>query len=415
MVTDYYSPYVGGVEQHVRSLSHALVDRGHSVAVATFAARPSRGRRSDDGPVRVYEVGSLLGRMRQARNAESPTTPKGSLARSWAPPILDPVAAAALGRVIATERPDVVHGHDWLARSVWPFCLGKRPLVLSLHYYTQSCVKKNLVRSGRPCRGPSAIRCAACATDHYGPLGGPVAVAANTFGAWVDHMVVRRMIAVSRAAASGNGYAADGSNISIIPNPLAPPAAATTFGGDAVDVAQLDLPDEPFALFVGDLRHAKGADVLLEAYTKLQNPIPLVMIGGQEPNARLDPPRGVHVIDPVPNATVLQMWQRARFGVVPSRWAEPFGIVAIEAMAAGVPVVGSRIGGLPEIITHGVDGLLVTPNDADALAIAMQTLIDDPALARRLGERAQVRARTFSASDVAEQVESVYADALHRN
>lgn len=70
---------------------------------------------------------------------------------------------------------------------------------------------------------------------------------------------------------------------------------------------------------------------------------------------------------------------------VPSVWEEPFGLVAVEAMATGRPVVASQTGGLQDIVHHGETGLLVPPGDAEALAEALATLLDDPALAARMG------------------------------
>jgi glycosyltransferase involved in cell wall biosynthesis len=78
--------------------------------------------------------------------------------------------------------------------------------------------------------------------------------------------------------------------------------------------------------------------------------------------------------------------------VVPSRWAEPFGIVAVEGMMAGRPVIASAVGGLPDIVTDDEAGLLVPPGDSAALACAMEALLDDPARRRRLGRAARTRA-----------------------
>ena len=72
--------------------------------------------------------------------------------------------------------------------------------------------------------------------------------------------------------------------------------------------------------------------------------------------------------------------------VVPSVWEEPFGLVAVEAMATGLPVCASRIGGLADIVRHGETGFLFTPGDASELAGQLNTLLDDAALRYRLGE-----------------------------
>jgi glycosyltransferase involved in cell wall biosynthesis len=92
--------------------------------------------------------------------------------------------------------------------------------------------------------------------------------------------------------------------------------------------------------------------------------------------------------------------------------AEPFGQVVVEGMAAGLPVLASAEGGPAEIITDGVDGLLVAPRDAAALADALRTVASDEQLRRRLGERARVTAREYSPEATADQLIAVYAATL---
>jgi glycosyltransferase involved in cell wall biosynthesis len=100
--------------------------------------------------------------------------------------------------------------------------------------------------------------------------------------------------------------------------------------------------------------------------------------------------------------------------VVPSVWAEPFGIVVIEAMAGGTPVVASNIGGIPEIIDDGVSGVLVKPGDAAALRNALTGLIDNPAARLAMGDAARRRADDFKAEAVVPMLEDVYRGAKTR-
>jgi glycosyltransferase involved in cell wall biosynthesis len=86
----------------------------------------------------------------------------------------------------------------------------------------------------------------------------------------------------------------------------------------------------------------------------------------------------------------------AAVAVVPSRWQEPLGLVAIEAMAARTPVVATRVGALPEVIIHEHTGLVVEPGDAGALAKALDTVIGDPALQRAYGAAGRAQATMAS-------------------
>ena len=94
--------------------------------------------------------------------------------------------------------------------------------------------------------------------------------------------------------------------------------------------------------------------------------------------------------------------------MVPSVWAEPFGIVVIEAMAGGTPVVASNVGGIPEIVQHGVSGLLVTPGDALALRHAIADLIADPPRRLAMGDAARRRSQEFTAATVVPALEDQY-------
>lgn len=400
MVSDFYAPAIGGVEQHVRGLAKALVRRGHEVAVATLRFGDTAARDDDDG-VDIYRLRGTAQRAGRLFASDR---------RPWAPPGPDPELALSIHRLLASFRPQIVHGHDWLARSYLPE-RGRfgESYVQTLHYYTQSCAKKSLMREAGPCPGPEWRACIACSSAHYGRTKGPAVAIANRGGAWLERRAADRTIVVSEATAQGNGLDRLRDRYVVIPNFV--PATR-----DAVPNAErllLDqLPVEPFALFVGDLRRDKGLDVLLAAYGHLRQPLPLVLIGKRWPETPPMMPPGVRVLEDWPNAAVLAAWERALFGIVPSVWPEPFGIVAIEALSAGRPVVASSTGGLPEIIEHGRSGLLVPPGDAEALADAMHRLVAEPALRERLGAGALERSAAFGEQRIVDAIEELYFDSV---
>ena len=112
-------------------------------------------------------------------------------------------------------------------------------------------------------------------------------------------------------------------------------------------------------------------------------------------------------------ADIRPVWAAAAIAVVPSTEPEPFGMVAIEAMAAGVPVVAAAHGGLLDIVEHERTGLLFAPRDAQALALALQRLIAQPELRQVLGQAGRLRqVALFSASSQVAATEQVYADML---
>ena len=101
-------------------------------------------------------------------------------------------------------------------------------------------------------------------------------------------------------------------------------------------------------------------------------------------------------------------------GVLPSVGPEAFGIVLLEAMASGKPVIASNVGGIPDIVEDNVDGLLVRAGDRRGLAAAMAALVADEGLRRRLAAGALRKAKAFTASRVVPRIEAVYREVLTR-
>jgi glycosyltransferase involved in cell wall biosynthesis len=165
------------------------------------------------------------------------------------------------------------------------------------------------------------------------------------------------------------------------------------------------LPSEPFVMFAGDPAGHKGIEVLLSLWAD-SPPAPLVLATTRPVDRPL--PSRVQVIH-LDRAQMPAAWARAALAVVPSTWAEPFGMVAMESLAAGTPVVASDVGALPEVVRDGVDGLLVPRNDGPALRTAVSALMNDVALRSRMAAHALEGASRFSPDQVATRVEAVYS------
>lgn len=395
-LTDLYPPFIGGLEEHVRNLAHGLAARGHEVAVATM----TDGRlveREQDGQVRVHRVRGT------AQRAAVVTTPSG---KPFAPPFPDPELVLGLRRVIDDEQPDVVHAHNWLARSFMPLKGRRRaPLLVSLHDYGVACAKRSYLYRGRPCSGPGFAKCLRCAARNYGAARGMAITLGNWAMSPAQRATVDLFLPVSRAVAEGNGLDEMGVPHEVVPNFVPDDVSSRA---DADDPTLAALPDGPFWLFVGALSPHKGLDVLLAAYEGLVEAPPLVLIGPTTPDAPQRWPANTVVLGSLRHAAVMAAWRRAALGVVPSVFPDPCPTVALEAMAAGVAVVASNVGGLPDIVAHGESGLLVPPGDPQALRAALARLAGDPDLTRRMGAAGRERVAAFTASDVVRRIEAIY-------
>ncbi len=166
-------------------------------------------------------------------------------------------------------------------------------------------------------------------------------------------------------------------------------------------------------LFVGRDFQRKGGDTLLEAFSRhLGNRYELDIVTRFPQPA----PPGIRFHNELPaNGDELRsLYERADLFVFPTRW-DPFGIVAIEAMAAGLPVVATRLNAIPEIVDDGVSGLLVPPDDPAALAAAIDRVAADPARMAEMGregrrlalERFDLRANGRQVLDVLKQAAAV--------
>jgi len=401
MLSQFYPPIIGGEERHVRSLSTRLTASGHDVAVATLRQEGLADFEADQG-VRVYRLNGTARRVERLFSEAE---------RRHAPPFPDPEVMWALRRVIARERPDVIHAHNWLVHSFLPLKTWSRArLVMTLHDYSLVCVKKRLMYRGVPCAGPGYTKCLACAADHYGVAKGVPTVLAGWAMQPVERAAVDLFVPVSRAVAMGNRLAERGLPYRVIPNFVPDDIAAPR---DVAASFAAQLPADGYLLFAGDLSREKGIDVLLSAYTDLTNPPPLVLIGRPCADTPAELPPGVVVLRNWPHEAVMHAWRHSLVALVPSVWPDPCPTVVLEAMAIGRPVIGSRIGGTPDMIVDGETGILVSPGDPGALRQAIERVLADPSLRERLGQAAVRGSARFRASAVVPRIEHAYHHVLH--
>jgi len=174
---------------------------------------------------------------------------------------------------------------------------------------------------------------------------------------------------------------------------------------------------------VGRITRQKGVPVLLRAAARLDPAAQLVLCAGQPDTPELaaeveslvaDLRRArsgvIWIPEMLPKRAVIQLLSHATVFACPSLY-EPLGIVNLEAMACATPVAGSAVGGIPEVVSDGETGLLVPPDDPAALAVALNALVSDPALAAAMGRAGRKRAvAEFGWQAIAAQTAALYAE-----
>jgi phosphatidylinositol alpha-mannosyltransferase len=349
----------GGVQVHVRELGTHLRGRGHEVLVLAPGRAPAAEPwvRIVGRPVRVPYAGTV------------------------APIAFSPSAWSRIRGRLRAFGPDVVHVHEPLTPSVSMLVTlaSVAPVVATFHAYLD---RSRLMEAA----GPALRRV---------------------------HRRIRVSVAVSEAAASFLRRVVPGP-VEIVPNGVEVRRFA-----DPGPRAQ-GLPQGRLALWVNRLDPQKGFGVMVEAFERLAErhaDVSLVIAGdGRDRGALARLPEGIRgrtvLLGTVPHDELPRYHAAADVFVSAATGQESFGIVLIEAMAAGVPVVATDIPGYRDVVRDGVDGLLVPPGDPDALAGALDRVLSEPDLARALARAGRARAETFSWDAVVPRLEAVYRRAV---
>ena len=367
LVSPYDLGVPGGVQSHVVHLAAALRELGDQVDLVA----PGRPQPSEEGVARHLPVGRTV-----------PVPFNGSVA----PIALGPGAALRTRRALVQLRPDVIHVHEPIVPVVGIAAAtsGVAPVVGTVHAWADRAVAYRAIR--------------------------PVA-------RWVlRHLAVA--VAVSGAAADFHARALGTTpdTFDVVPN-----GVDLARFRHAVDVRTEREGDEVRLLFVGRLERRKGLLVLLEAFQRLaaeRDDVVLDVVGEGSERARAEAMLPMPLRDRVRfHGRVDDTELAARLAgcdlyVSPALGGESFGIVLLEAMAAGATVLASDLPGYRSVVTDAIDGRLVPPGDPAALAAAAGALLDEPGQRRRLAAAGRAQAEAHDWSVVAAALRRRYERAL---
>jgi len=374
-ITREYPPHIyGGAGVVVDQLSRAL-SRRMGVEVRCFGPREPR---ADAITLRGYTPWERVGG-KDVRFA----------------PVLETLS---IGLAMARDAvdADVVHAHTWYADmgALWISQLYRIPLVVTLH-------------SMEPLRPWKA--------DQLG--------SGYLVSSWIEKTAVEaahRVIAVSHKMREDilAHFGADPARVVVIHNGIDPELFKRTEGRDALD--RLGVR-QPYVLFVGRITDQKGIFHLLEAAGRLPAGVQVVVCASAPDTPEIEErlrravtarSNVLWINEMVPVDVVTQLYSHAAVFACPSVY-EPFGLINLEAMACQAPVVASAVGGILEVVEDGKTGLLVPPGQPEALAEALNRVLANPELGRRLGQAGRRRVEAhFSWTSIAERTEQVYAEAI---
>jgi phosphatidylinositol alpha-mannosyltransferase len=370
LVSPYSWTYQGGVNRHVGALAEQFLARGDDVRVLAPWDPPGavtrRLHRSEpevrEAPGYLVPLGRTIGFGANGAVSNLSAFPEGPI---------------RLRRELRAGNYDIVHVHEPLAPLVgWDAAtFPGAPVVGTFHAYSTK------------------------------PLPNQIA---NLLGARRRLNQLSARIAVSEAAA-WTGRRWFGGDYRIIPNGV--DLAVAPQGPKAPS-------DELRLLFVGRVEERKGLPVLLSAFQALVEHVPsrLTVVGGDpdEISRRVADPELASHIDVLGKVSDGVLWRQlaeADILCAPSLAGESFGMVLIEAFAAGTPVIASQIAGYSDVVTDGVDGVLVPPADPQALAEELQLLAHEPERRTAMGEAGRRTAERYAWPRIAEEVTEVYEQA----
>jgi glycosyltransferase involved in cell wall biosynthesis len=290
------------------------------------------------------------------------------------------------------EAVDLVHGHQGediatLALALLAAARHRCPLVVTLH----------------------------CSVRHTFAGGSPEARFLRLVGGAVERAAVRRaaavIVLVPRAAESLREDGVAMEKVHVLPSGFDP----ALFERETDDLFA-EVP-HPRIGYVGRLAEQKRPDLLVEAFGDVEEAARLVVVGDGplreqvEAAVRRSPARDrITLHGFVPHEQVPAVLRSLDLLVLPSIYEE-MGSVLAEAMACGLPVVASDVGGIPDVVRDGETGILVPPGDVPALTKALDGVLRDPSLRTRLGEEARRQSVRYSWPGLAARIADLYADA----
>lgn len=383
----YYPFIVGGAEISVQRIAEKMAKEGHDVFVITTNLKRIRKEEKING-VKVYRLG--------LSNIYSPyTSVKQPLLLKplyWLLNLWSPYSYITIKGILKAEFPDVVHINNYRGLSLAVFNAVKDlniPLIYTAHDYSTICLKTNLLNNkGKVCKAPSKL----CKLHNN--------IIKYIIGNKPDTVITPSEFASHKLK---ENHIFENTQCIIVPN--------------TIDIrgsfhSQKDYRTIDF-LYVGSLSKHKGVDILISAFKGLQfSNIKLHIVGKGDYSENL---KKISNNDPriiyygfLNEPELSRLYQKANLTIVPSICYETFGIVTIESFKYGTPVLGSKIGGIQEIIEDGYNGLLFDAGDLSSLRLQLEYIVKNSDLLKKLEIGAYESSKKYDIGIHINRLENIY-------
>jgi len=372
LVNKFFYPR-GGSERVMFDTARLLEGRGHAVRFFSMAHPENR-----EHPDSVHFVPYIDLRAPESAGARWKTAGRILYYRE---------AAGRIGRLLDEARPDIVHLHNihhQISPSIIPE-IRKRgiPSAMTLHDYKMVCGTYRLERGGKICEECAGGRYYRCLRRRC-QGGSLIGSALTTAEMYLHHRILRLwpridlFISPSRFLKDKLEEMGFPGRITVLPNFVDPGAFAP--GGS---------PERDLLLYLGRLSPEKGLFTLLQAIARLPARLRILgdgpIRGELEKAAAFLAPGRVAFLGHRPREEIARELEEASAVIVPSEWYENNPISVLEAYAAGRPVIGARIGGIPELVREGETGLTFAPGNAEELAEKISFLLAHPEQGEKMG------------------------------
>lgn len=387
LISNLYPPNVlGGAEVSVKKVSEELVKKGHEVIVITTPF--SENDVEIINGVKIYQVKPLnLYEIYHHPNQSMLLKPLWHIIDLW-----NPYDERIIENILKTENPDVVHIHNFKGLSLSSFAPAKSlkiPLVFTAHDYSLVCMRANLLNSsGEICKNPSAL------CKIYNQI--QKHLAKNK----LDLLISPSQFVINKL--KSNGLFKDVKSKKI---PL---------GIELKDNEKFEKDySQTNILYVGNLGEHKGVHILLKAFRKIENMnIRLDIVGkglcSEKLKSMSENDNRIKFHDFLEGKELIKMYQQANLTVVPSIWYDNSPMVIYESFSCRTPVIGSKIGGIPELIEDGFNGYLFEAGNVNELQKLLENLIDSPETLKKLEQGTYESVQRYTMDNHIKQLETEY-------